>query len=326
MKHGVDEEGGGRVRVLVTGVSGFIGGAITRAALARGWEVTGVSRRSPGGELARIPWFPFDRLDAVDGRFDVLIHAAAIRHGHGVPPESYLRTNVALTERAIEVARRCAGRLVEISSIAVYGWPARLPIDETCAPAPVNPYAESKVRCEELVRASGVPFTIVQPSITYGPGDTNGMMEKILRMVARRRFVVPGLGRTRVQLVYIDDLAELVLEASASPKTLGERFICTYRDPIRVAALVSLASRVVGTWIPPVGPPTPLLRAAALAFELADRAGAFSGEPWLTREKLATISVDRAYRIDRMRALLGREPRVGYEEGVARTARALGLA
>ena len=61
--------------------------------------------------------------------------------------------------------------------------------------------------------------------------------------------------------------------------------------------------------------------------EALERAGAFGGkEPPLTREKLATISVDRAYRIDRMRALLGAEPRIGYDEGLALTARSLGLA
>jgi hypothetical protein len=55
--------------------------------------------------------------------------------------------------------------------------------------------------------------------------------------------------------------------------------------------------------------------------------GAFGErEPPLTREKLATISVDRAYRIERMRALLGTEPQIGYDEGLALTAESLGLA
>ncbi len=104
---------------------------------------------------------------------------------------------------------------------------------------------------------------------------------------------------------------------------MGERFICTYRDPIRVGDLVQRIARVVEGRIAPVGPPTALLRVAARALEALESVGFFSGrEPPLTREKLATISVDRAYRIDKMRALLGTEPQVGYDDGLARTARA----
>jgi nucleoside-diphosphate-sugar epimerase len=66
---------------------------------------------------------------------------------------------------------------------------------------------------------------------------------------------------------------------------------------------------------------------AATALEALERVGVFRGkEPPLTREKLATISVDRAYTIDRMRTLLGTEPQVGYDDGLARTARAMNLA
>ena len=172
-----------------------------------------------------------------------------------------------------------------------------------------------------------LPWTIVQPSITYGPGDTNGMIDKMMRMISRHAFVVPGLGRTRVQLVYIDDLARVTVIAADAPAALGARFICTYKDPIRVDDLVQRMAGLVHGRIAPVGPPTALLRAAALGFEAMDSLGLFRGrEPPLTREKLATISVDRAYRIDRLRDLLGTEPCIGYDQGLLRTARALNLA
>jgi nucleoside-diphosphate-sugar epimerase len=216
-----------------------------------------------------------------------------------------------------------------VSSIAVYGWPppARLPIDESFPFAPLGPYGRSKVATEELVSTSGVPFTIVQPSITYGPGDTSGMIDRMMRLVARRTFVVPGLGKTRVQLVHIDDLARIVVGATESRAAAGHRFICTYRDPIRVGDLVRLIARAVGVRLPTVGPPVAVLRVAARAFEALDVLGAFRGaQPPLTREKLATISVDRAYRIETMRRLLGTEPHIGYVEGLEDTARSLGLA
>jgi nucleoside-diphosphate-sugar epimerase len=215
---------------------------------------------------------------------------------------------------------------VDVSSIAVYGWPCELPIDESRPYAPEGPYGESKVQAERMVRASGVPFTIVQPSITYGPGDTNGMIDKMFRMIARGRFIVPGLGATRVQLVFVDDLARIIVQAATTDVALGETFICTHRSPVQVGDLVQRMAGIVHRWIAPVGPPTTLLAVAALPFELVDALRRGSAEPPLTREKLRTISVDRAYSIDKMRRLMGTEPGTSLEEGLRRTAAALGLA
>lgn len=315
------------MKVLVTGATGFIGGAVVAAAKARGWEVGGVLGQRPAPSLPEgVSWRRLESWQESNERFDLVIHAAALRHRHGVAPADYSRNNIALTQDVVECAQKLASRILFLSSIAVYGWPRDLPIDETSPHQPNNEYGQSKIRCEELVRSCGLPFTIVQPSITYGPGDTDGMMDKILRMVAKRQFIVPGLGLARVQLVYIDDLAAMILNAAASPKTIGETFICTYRDPIRVGELVRLASRAVGKWIPPVGPPRKLLSLGARLCEVADRFGLFKGEPPLTRDKLATISVDRCYRIGRMRRLLGTEPGTGYTQGIEQMARALGLA
>jgi nucleoside-diphosphate-sugar epimerase len=153
------------------------------------------------------------------------------------------------------------------------------------------------------------------------------MIDKMVRMIARHSFVLPGLGRTRVQLVYIDDLARITLSAAEARSAIGGRFICTYAEPIRVGDLVRCIARSVHGHVLPIGLPTSLMRLVATGFEAMDRVGAFAGrEPPLTREKLATISVDRAYRIDTMRKLLGTEPHVGYAEGLARTAQAMNLA
>ncbi|MDP9149411.1 MAG: NAD(P)-dependent oxidoreductase, partial [Myxococcota bacterium] len=273
-------------------------------------------------------WQAFDSWLAGSDAFDAVVHSAALRHRHGVAGDDYLRVNRELTQAVMARAERAGAHLVHLSSISVYGWPrrGRLPIDESFPFAPLGPYGASKVATEELVMGGRAGWTILQPSITYGPGDTNGMIDKMMRMIARHAFVVPGLGRTRVQLVYIDDLARLAVD-TAIKRPRGERFICTYRDPIEVGDLVQRIARVVHGHVAPWGPPTALLRLAARALEALEGVGLFSGrEPPLTREKLATISVDRAYRIDRLRALLGTEPEVGYDDGLARTARAMGLA
>jgi nucleoside-diphosphate-sugar epimerase len=318
------------MRIAVTGATGFLGKAIAREAAARGHQVVALHRNSPDAEVpGACSWASIGEWLGASDAVDVIVHAAAQRHRHGVAPSEYGRVNHELTARVIARATRSGAHLVHVSSISVYGWPPskRLPIDETFPFAPIGPYGASKVIDEEAVMRAKVPWTIVQPSITYGPGDTNGMIDKMMRMIARHAFVVPGLGRTRVQLVYIDDVAKMTVDAALGRRAVGQRFICTYKDPIRVGDLVRRIARTVGGRVAPFGPPTAVLRLGALALESLERLGMFSGrEPPLTREKLATISVDRAYRIDKMRSLLGAEPAVGYDEGLARTARAMELA
>jgi nucleoside-diphosphate-sugar epimerase len=317
------------MKIAVTGATGFIGHAIAREAGARGHEVTALHRSAPSlGDRAAVTWTPIERWLSERDRVDVVVHAAALRHRHGVEGNDYARVNGELTERVIAPAARGGAKLVHVSSISVYGWPPshELPIDESFPFNPVGPYGQSKVATEELVMRAGIPWSIVQPSITYGPGDTNGMIDKMMRMIARHAFVVPGLGRTRVQLVYIDDLARIAVDAAESDRALRERFICTYKDPIRVSDLVWRIARTVRGRVAPIGPPTSLLRLAARGMEALESMGAFAGrEPPLTREKLATISVDRAYRTAKMQRLLGTEPRIGYDEGLALTARAMNL-
>jgi len=316
------------MKVAVTGATGFIGLAVTREALARGHDVVALYRSTPPPDAAAARWTSLDSWLDGGEPFDSVIHAAALRHRHGVPPDEYARVNVDLTRRVLDRAARGGAFLTHVSSISVYGWPPRnrLPIDESFPSAPLGPYGRSKVATEELVMQSGVSWSIVQPSITYGPGDTSGMIDRMTRLIARHAFVVPGLGRSRVQLVYIDDLARILVDGAESRAARGRRFICTYKDPIRVSALVRLIARAVGGHVAPVGPPVGLLKLAARGFEALDALRVFRGEgPPLTREKLATISVDRAYEVGTMRRLLGTEPRIGYEEGIVRTARAMHL-
>jgi nucleoside-diphosphate-sugar epimerase len=317
------------VTVVVTGATGFIGGHVARALASRGIPVVALHRRAaPPAPRPGIAWTSFDDFGREGGSFDALVHVAAVRHRHGVPPEEYGRQNVALTARLLAAAKGRVGRFVDVSSIAVFGWPRDLPIDESRPFDPVGPYGRSKVETERMVRTSGQPYAIVRPSITYGPGDTNGMIDKLFRLVKAGRYRLVGDGSSRVQLVYVEDLAYAIAEAALRPGLDGAEFICTYRDPITVRDLSGLVARVADCPLPALGVPLGVARAAAFTFESLEKLGLrFSdGEPPVTREKLQTVTVDRAYRIDRMRNLLGWEPPTSYEAGLYRTAEALGQA
>lgn len=313
--------------VAVTGATGFIGGHAASALASRGLRVLALHRHpEPPAPRPGVEWVPLDDWERGTSPLDALVHVAAVRHRHGVPPAEYGRQNVELTRRLLAASVGRVRRFVDVSSIAVFGWPRTLPIDDGFPSAPVGPYGASKVATEELVRRSGLPYAIVRPSITYGPGDTNGMIDKLFRLLREGRYRVVGPGRSRVQLVYVEDLAHALAETALRPGLDGAEFTCTFREPIELRELSGLAAEAVGRRLPRLHVPLPVARAAALAFEGLEAAGLLrfpGGEPPVTREKLQTVTVDRAYDIARMRRLLAWEPPTGYAEGLRRTAAAL---
>ncbi len=307
--------------ILVTGATGFIGGHVARVLRERGHRVVILHRRTPPPEGESLT---LDALEKAERPFDAIIHAAAIRHRHGIPAADYLTQNTALTEKLLGFARRSgSGRFVLVSSIAVFGWPKRLPISDENPYAPVGPYGESKISCEEKVRSSGHPYAIVRPSITYGPGDTNGMIDKLFRLVLAGKYRVIGRGHARCQLVYVGDLAHAIVEAALRPGLDGAEFTCTFRDPITLRRLAELACETADQPLRRPGVPLPVARLAATGFELLEKIGLIRGEPLVTHEKLATVTVDRAYDIARMRQILGWEPPTGYAEGLRKTLESL---
>lgn len=315
--------------VAVTGATGFIGGHVAGLLARRGLDVLAL-HRWPSSPPARdgVRWTTIEAWEGAEEKVDAFVHVAAVRHRHGVPPEEYGRQNVALARRLLSSAKGRTGRFVDVSSIAVFGWPGTLPVDDDFPFRPVGPYGRSKVETEALVRGSGIPYAIVRPSITYGPGDTNGMIDKLFRLVAAGRYRLVGPGRSRVQLVYVEDLAHAIAEAALGAGLDGAELTCTYREPISMRDLSEAAARAIGRKLPALAVPLPVARLAALGFEALDALGfPFpGGEPPVTREKLQTVTVDRCYDIRRMRELLRWEPPTGYEEGLRRTAAALGLA
>jgi NADH dehydrogenase len=125
-------------------------------------------------------------------------------------------------------------------------------------------YFRAKARLEADVRASGLSYAIVRPTLTFGPGD---ILVNNLCWVLRRFpvFAIPGDGRYRLQPVHVEDVARIATEAgqssddletdAAGPEILTfDRFVRLLADAvdsrawvIRAPSLLSLAaSRALG--------------------------------------------------------------------------------
>jgi len=152
------------MRVLVTGGAGFIGSATAAALRDAGHDVTAVDDLSRGRRDVVPDGVRFVQADVTDpaaigpvvegGAFDACLHfAALIEVGDSMQrPEAYFATNVAGTARLLEVLlRHDVGRFVFSSTAATYGEPGTVPILETHANVPTNPYGESKLMTERML-------------------------------------------------------------------------------------------------------------------------------------------------------------------------------
>jgi nucleoside-diphosphate-sugar epimerase len=315
--------------VAVTGAAGFIGSHVVRGFDARGATVLPlvreVNEQSPAE--ARAMEEVIADSTALRG-VDVLVHSAAVRHRYGVDEGEYRTSNVDLVERTI-VACAAAGvrRFVLVSSVGVYGFPVRLPVNEQFPYAPRTLYSATKVEAEmrarRVARDTGIELVIARPSIVYGVGDRNGMLDKMATMIRAGVYRVVGPGDNVLHHAHVDDIVDGLWLAATRAEAAGDDFILAGPETTTLHDLSELVARAVGRDLPARRVPASVARALATVVDVAAYRGiAFvRREPPLNHEKLDVMTLPIAFDVDKARRVLGYEPRVGYEEGVMRTLR-----
>jgi len=318
------------MNVFISGATGFIGGAVARALARAGHGVAAVARRTPAAAVPGVRFVPGDL--AADGGLDaahealrgaqVIVHLAALRKDWGLPPSTVARVNVESGVHLLERASRLE-RFVFASSVGVHGFTLGSPIDEASPMRPYDSYGAAKVAAEQRLLAAaaarGVPLVIVRPGIVYGPGDGYGMVTNMIRMIAARRFVLIGPGTNRVQILYVDDLATVVLAAATRREAADQAFVVSGREAIPLRDLAARIALALGVRLPPLHVPERALRLVASALERAGRLRRTRTEPFVTHAKLNLMTRDYLCDTTKARSLLGFEPIVTMSDGIDRT-------
>ncbi|MEW6639028.1 MAG: NAD(P)-dependent oxidoreductase [Pseudomonadota bacterium] len=307
--------------ILITGTSGFVGSALGRALRARGFEVTGVSRRPAraGAVDRQLQHDLAAPLQPDLPRADIVVHAAALASPWARPAD-YRRNIVDATRHMLAHARRTgAEHFVLISTTAVLyraGDQFGLTEDDPYPAEPINGYAAAKRAAEEEVRAAWPTASILRPRAVYGPGDTV-LFPRILD--AARKGVLPRIVRADgvspvADVVYIDNLVHAVAVAIA--RRLAGVVHVTDGQPVDTGHLLAEVLTRLGI-------PQPKFRwSYANAMRLAAVAewGSrnFFGwrEPPITRFGVSALTHCKTFAPQRMLALIGPPP-VTTAEGVA---------
>ncbi len=304
------------MKAIVTGASGFVGGAIWRRLRADGVDALGLGRRELPGPNYQV--CDLTRGLTVDVRPDVVVHAAARSSPWGARRE-FEEQNVEVTRNVIRFCEeRGRPHLVHISTAAVmYEDCHQIGLDEDASlPArPINRYAATKRRAEELVRGYGGPWCIVRPRAVFGPGDTV-VFPRILR--AARRGRLPRIESDQpvlADLIYIDTLTEYLRRIVVQRAT--GLYLLTNGEP--VAILEFLDSLLDRLELPRPRKRMKVARAMLLT-GLVERVYAlcpFLGEPPVTRFGVSAFAYSKTFNIARARRDLG-APAVPLTEGVER--------
>jgi len=307
------------MRILVTGASGFVGGALLRRlADVPGVEALGVARRPlPLPHYAALDLSqPFE----LPFRPDVVVHAAARVAPWGSPAQ-FRQQNVDTTAQVIDFCRRAGHpRLLLVSSTAVFYREAHqydLDEDSPIGPAFLNEYARSKAAAERLLAGYEGPSCILRPRAVFGPGDTV-LLPRLL--AAARRGGVPLLvspgGPPQMDLIHIDTLVEYLLRAAQAPQ-LGPAYNLTSAQPVDLHALLQRLLAALQLPPPHRRLPTALALRAASVVEAGWRALRLRSEPPITRFGVAAFAYSKTFNPQRMLADLG-PPRVSMEDGIER--------
>jgi UDP-glucose 4-epimerase len=151
------------MKYVVTGGAGFIGSHITEKLVERGDTTTVIDNMNTGKEenlesvrdkinFVKGDILDIDLLENITKDVDGVFHQAALASVQDSfdQPDEYHKVNVNGTENILKLSKKYGFKVVYASSSSVYGDPIRIPIKESDEKNPINPYAETKLKKEEL--------------------------------------------------------------------------------------------------------------------------------------------------------------------------------
>jgi len=249
------------MKVLVTGVAGFIGMFVAQRLLARGDRVVGIDNLNDyydpalkADRLAHLSGsaaFAFHKLDLADRdgmaalfareRFDGVVHLGAqagVRYSL-TNPMAYVDSNLIGFAHVLEGCRHHGvAHLVYASSSSVYGGNAKLPYAEADAvDHPVSLYAATKKANEAMAHSYshlyGLPTTGLRFFTVYGPWGRPDMAPFLFAdaMLAGRPIKVYNHGQMTRDFTYVDDIVEGVLRVLDKPATANPHYDASAPDP-----------------------------------------------------------------------------------------------
>lgn len=309
----------GQRKIFITGANGFIGRAMAERFRVLGAEVRGVDLvADPACEVvAGDTTRPKSWAASLEG-MDTVIHTAALL-GAAFPLEQAWRVNVLGTSRVLRAAIDAGVRwFVHFSSVAAYGFDFPDGVDETY-PVHVNGdvYTDTKVNSEAVVLAAHaageIEVSVIRPGDVWGPSSV-WVRSPIAEMRKKTGFPLPNGGNGIFSPVYIDNFVDGMVLAVSSGGAVGQVLNISDGQGVRCADFFGRMAAMSGGRIRTM--PISLAASAAevlgsLLRRLGHKTDLSAGTMWL-------LNRPGTYSIEKAEKMLGYQPLVAIDEGMAR--------
>ncbi len=318
------------MKVLVTGVTGFLGGCVATRLAEAGHQVRGFVRDTSrwADRPARAEAVVGDVLDAgalrrATSGCDAVVHCAAMVKAWAKDKAEFDRVNVGGLRHVLDAARAENARVFYTSSFIALGPTDGATFDEDtprAADRPHNDYERTKLAADRVARdaaADGFPIVRLYPGVVYGPGSITAGNHVVKNLILHARGKVPGLlgaGDRRMSFAYVEDVASGFAAALAQAKD-GSAYILGGDNKTLLDLFVAFQTET-GIAPPKLKVPYALARVAGRLERW--RAELFGVEPEVTDQVVRIYAREWAYSSARAEAELGyRITPLG--EGVAKT-------
>ncbi|CAG1065802.1 NADH dehydrogenase,E; NADH dehydrogenase [uncultured bacterium] len=283
--------------ILVTGGTGFVGNAVVRELLDSSHRVRVLARRPERAALQPGPSFQAASgdvtdissiLKAITPEIETVIHLV------GILAESrgarFQAVHVDATRNVVEACKGMGvGRLLHMSALGAREGAA-------------SEYHRTKWEAEEIVRASGLGYTIFRPSVIFGPRDhfTN-LFARMMRLSPV--VMVPGSGRGLMQPVYVGDVAKAFALSLRKKETIGKTLELGGPEKLTFDEVIERIGEAAGLRRRKLHVPMPLMRANAL---LAEK---LLSKPPFSRDALKMLEEENTTALNALVEVFGMTPR-----------------
>jgi len=297
------------MRVLLTGATGFVGSHLLERLITDGHQVRVLARDPmkldppPGpGQMHAIQGdvVTGNRLDEAAAGCEAAIHLVGIIMEAGVA--TFEKVHHLGTVNVVKAAKRAnIRRFVHMSALGA-------------RPDGVSGYQTTKWKAEEVVRASGMDWVILRPSIIFGPRD--GFVTQMLSVMRSAPLFRPvvGHGNYPFRPVYIGDVVECFVQSLTSREAVGRTIDLVGRNELTLNEMLALVAQCAGIRKPSMHIPFPLMYANATIL------GKVLKRPPVTTDQLRMLKEGSTANPEPMKQIFHIEP-LGFSEGINRYVR-----